>query len=385
MKGRPVSTALGLLAVAALATGLGAGVVALRVARNVVMPPRRRRYDIAVLAVDEAAGTVSLSRTADTVVPGRYSMWFDGDRGHARIGEVVAHDEASVTRRLHSVQRGDLARASRARWAGWWYLTPADLEVRFTEVGIRTPIGIAPAWRIDPAQPGTDWVIQVHGRAVTRAEGLRAVKVFTECGFTSLLISYRNDGDAPPSVDGRYALGDDEWRDVEAAIAYALDQGAERIVLMGWSMGGATVLQCITRSTLVEHVVGVVLESPVVDWVRVLHFQAAASGLPAPVRDAAMTMLASHRASRWVGLDDPIDFDRLDIVARAAELRIPMLVLHSVDDGFVPSDGSAALAAARPDVVRLEHFAIARHTKLWNYDEPRWERAISTWLTEIGG
>jgi alpha-beta hydrolase superfamily lysophospholipase len=148
-------------------------------------------------------------------------------------------------------------------------------------------------------------------------------------------------------------------------------------------MGGATVLQCVTRSSLAEHVGGVVLESPVVDWVRVLHFQAAASGLPAPVRDAAMTMLASHRASRWVGLDDPIDFARLDIVARSAELATPMLVLHSADDGFVPSDGSAALAAARPDVVRLEHFAIARHTKLWNYDAPRWERAIATWLAEL--
>lgn len=384
MSRRPVSTGLGLLGVAVLATGLGAAVVALRVARNVVMPPRQRRYDIEVLALDEAAGTIVLSRTPDTVAPGRYSMWFDGDRGHARIGEIVGHDATTVTRQVHSVQRGDLARASRARWAGWWYLSPADLAVPFSEVSIRTPVGMAPAWRINAENASGDWVIQVHGRAVTRSEGLRAVRVFTDSGYTSLLISYRNDGDAPPSIDGRYALGDDEWRDVEAAIAYARAEGARRIVLMGWSMGGATVLQCITRSTLAEHVVGVVLESPVVDWVRVLHFQAAASGLPAPVRDAAMIMLASHRASRWVGLDDPIDFDRLDIVARAAELSIPMLVLHSADDGFVPSDGSVALAAARPDVVRLEHFSIARHTKLWNYDEPRWERAISAWLTGLG-
>ena len=380
----PISTVLTMLAVGALATGLGAAAVAMRVARNVVTPPTRRRYDIEVLSVDDGAGEIVLSRTPDTLAPGRYSMWFDRDRGHARIGEIIRYDAQSVTRQLHSVQRGDLSRASRARWAGWWYLTPADLAVPFSDVGIRTPIGVAPAWRIDGTGSGADWVIQVHGRAVTRAEGLRAVNAFTQAGYTSLLISYRNDGDAPASIDGRYALGDDEWRDVEAAIAYALDEGATRIVLMGWSMGGATVLQCITRSQLAEHVVGVVLESPVVDWVRVLRFQAAASGLPAVVRDAAMAMLSSHSASQWVGLDEPIDFDRLDIVARAAELTVPMLVLHSVDDGFVPSDGSVALAAARPDVVRLEHFAIARHTKLWNYDAPRWERAIGTWLAELG-
>ena len=380
---RSLSTGIALVAVAIAATGIGAAAVALRVARNVVLPPIRRRYDIEVMHFDDDEGIIVLSRTPDTVVPGRYSLWFDHDRGHARIGEIVEHGDHSVTRRVDSVQRGDLARASRARWAGWWYLTPADLAVPFTDIGIRTPVGVAPAWRIDSAEPSGDWVIQVHGRAVTRAEGLRAVEVFRTAGFTSLLISYRNDGDAPPSSDARYSLGDDEWQDVEAAISYARDEGAERIILMGWSMGGATVLQCVTRSSLAQLVTAVVLESPVVDWVRVLRFQAAASGLPALVRDAALGVLASRRASPWVGLDEPIDFDRLDIVARASELRVPVLALHSLDDGFVPSDGTVALAVARPDLVRLEHFAVARHTKLWNYDAARWERAISGWLTDV--
>ncbi len=307
---RSLSTGIALVAVAIAATGVGAAAVALRVARNVVLPPIRRRYDIEVIRFDDDKGIIVLSRTPDTVVPGRYSLWFDDDRGHARIGEIIEHDDHSVTRRVDSVQRGDLARASRARWAGWWYLTPTDLAVPFTDIGIRTPVGVAPAWRIDSAEPNGDWVIQVHGRAVTRAEGLRAVEVFRTAGFTSLLISYRNDGDAPASPDARYALGDDEWQDVEAAISCALNEGANRIILMGWSMGGATVLQCVTRSSLAHHVTAVVLESPVVDWVRVLRFQAAASGLPALVRDAAMMVLASRRASTWVGLDEPIDFDR---------------------------------------------------------------------------
>ena len=380
---RPIATALSLAGVAAFATGVGVAVVALRVARNVVTPPRQRRYDIEIVGVDHEAGIIVLSRTPDTVTPGLYSLWFDGDRGHARVGDILTHGTRTVTRRLHSVERGDLARASRARWAGWWYLTPADLAAPFREVEIHTPIGVAPAWRIEATPSGSDWVIQVHGRAVTRSEGLRAVDVFSALGYTSLLISYRNDGEAPASNDGRYALGGDEWLDVEAAVDYATREGATRIVLMGWSMGGATVLQYLTRSTRADRVAGVVLESPVVDWVRVLRFQAAESGLPAPVRDLALAMLASHRVAPWVGLDEPIDFDRLDIVARSAKLRTPILVLHSRDDGFVPSDGSVALAAARPDVVRLELFSVARHTKLWNYDAPRWERAIRSWIRDI--
>jgi alpha-beta hydrolase superfamily lysophospholipase len=370
--------------VATAAGLLGAGLVALRVARDVVTPPRRRRQDVDIVAVDLAASTVRLGRSPDTVVPGRYSLWFDHDRGHARVADVLEQDDRTVLRRLEGVQRGDLARASHGRWAGWWYLTPADLGLPFREVGIPTPVGIAPAWQIEPVEPGDAWAILVHGRGVTRAEGLRAVAVLRAAGYRCLLISYRNDGDAPPSHDGRYALGDEEWRDVEAAITVARHEGARRIVLMGWSMGGATVLQCITRSPLAEHVDGVVLESPVVDWLSVLRFQAEAARLPAPVRDAALAMLGSDRASQWVGLAEPIDFVRLDVLARAAALRIPMLLLHSDDDGYVPIEGSAALAAARPDVVRLERFAVARHTKLWNFDAERWERAIRVWLADQG-
>ena len=85
-----------------------------------------------------------------------------------------------------------------------------------------------------------------------------------------------------------------------------------------------------------------------------------------------------------IGADAAIPFDRLDIVARAAELRHPILILHSDDDGFVPSDASHALALARPDLVELQVFSTARHTKLWNYDQDRWTTAITDWVTASG-
>ena len=80
----------------------------------------------------------------------------------------------------------------------------------------------------------------------------------------------------------------------------------------------------------------------------------------------------------------PIAFDRLDAVARAAELQHPILVLHSDDDGFVPSDASHDLVVARPDLVELQVFEVARHTKLWNYDQERWSTSIRSWLERHG-
>ncbi|CAN5176265.1 alpha/beta fold hydrolase [soil metagenome] len=359
-----------------------AAVIAVIFARTVVTPPRKREEDVMILAVGE--GTITLSATLDSRTPGRYSLWFNGDTGHARIGEILGYTADTVTRQLLGVDFGSLDRARRGRFSGWFYLSPGDLDVPFEDVEVQTELGAAPAWYIPAEEPSSLWMIGVHGRAVRREETLRSVPVFRARGYNSLLVSSRNDGDAPASPDHRYALGDTEWKDIEAALRYALDHGATSIVLMGWSMGGATVLQAVTRSALAERVKGVVLDSPVVDWVTALHFQGVAYRLPRPVRLGILALLGSRWSKYLTGQAAPIDLKRLDLVARAKELSKPILLLHSDDDGFVPSTASRALAVARPDLVTFEEFTTARHTKLWNYDPERWNGAITRWLGRLG-
>jgi len=364
-----------------------AGVLAAVMARTIVTPPGARGDDTRVVAVDLPAGTITLQRHRDSVLAGDYSFFFSAGTGHARVGEISTRTATTVTRRILGIDYGDLLTARSGRFSGWLYRSPADLGLEWTEVSIPTPIGAAPAWLVpaEPASVGTSigtgqWVIQVHGRGVRREEALRAVPVFHTAGYTSLLVSYRNDGDAPASADGRYGLGDTEWPDVEAAIDYAVGHGATRIVLMGWSMGGAVVLQALTRSTNPGLIEGVVLESPVIDWADVVRAQALDRKLPRQIARAALTIMGSRWGARFTGQAAPIDFGRLDFVARARDLYRPMLLLHSDDDGFVPATGSRRLADLRPDVVTLVAFAEARHTKLWNYDPDRWNAEIASWL-----
>jgi len=379
-----IGTAIGVggaLAAAALASGA----LTVAVARAVIVPPSRRTEDVRIHEVELERGLITLSATADALLPGVYSFWFDQDAGNARLGEIVRRDERSVTRRILSVEFGDLEKARAGRFNGWVYLTPDDLGLAYEDVPIATPLGDAPAWLV-PAEPdraSRRWMIGVHGRAVRRSEVLRAVPVFREAGYDSLVVSYRNDGEAPRSSDYRYALGDREWIDVEAAMRYALAHGAEEIVLMGWSMGGATVLQALTRSLYADRVTGVVLESPVVDWIATLDFQVTLRRLPPVVRYPVLAMFRSRWGGVLTGLAEPLDLDRLDFVRRARELHTPILLLHSDDDGFVPSTASRALAVARPDIVTFVPFEVARHTKLWNYDPTRWEGAIRDWLTKL--
>jgi alpha-beta hydrolase superfamily lysophospholipase len=152
---------------------------------------------------------------------------------------------------------------------------------------------------------------------------------------------------------------------------------------MGWSMGGATVLQALTRSALQDAVVGVVLESPVVDWVTALRFQGLAYRLPRPLQWGVLELLSRRWAGRLTGQSAPIDLKRLDFVRRASELQTPILLLHSADDGYIPATASEELAAARPDIVTFVEFSTAGHTRLWNYDAPRWNTAIATWLAAL--
>ena len=375
--------ALGVLSSGVAATATLATISVL-VSRIIVTPPRHRDDDIRIRSVDAEAGRIVLTATPETTVPGRYGLWFTRSTGYARLGEILAQDAATVTRRIDAVVLGDIRGARSGRWSGWYYLTPEDLGVPFEDAEVMTAVGPAPAWVIPAEGDGTRWAVLVHGRGVTRSETLRAVETLRADGRSLLLVSYRNDGEGPESSDGRYALGEREWGDVDAALGMLRRRGARDVVLMGWSMGGGIALQTLTRSRHRDLVSGVVLDSPAIDWRSIVDHQIVTlRRLPALVSRSVRTVIAHPLFSRAAGLAAPLDWARLDFLRRATELDRPILVLHSDADDFVPATASRALAAARPDIVTYEAFDTAKHTRLWNYDAERWTGAISAWLTRL--
>lgn len=373
-------TVVGLGAATALTSALLGG-VAIRVARRVVTPAARRA-DTRILALDPASQTITLERNDDTSLPGRYGLFTRGSEDYVKLGSVLAENEDGVKRKLLTHVSSDAHLLSEAAFSGWYYDRPEQLQLPFTSQLIGSAVGPCPAWLFPAAETTDVWCIQIHGRGTTRAECLRAVPLMRGLGITTLIVSYRNDGEAPRSRTGTYGLGSTEWRDVDAAIGFARRNGARRIVLMGWSMGGAIALQLALSSAHRDVLAGLVLDSPVIDWRVVLDYQAKEMNLPKSVTQVALSALESDWGTAFTRTGHPIPFDRLDVVARAGELRHPTLILHSDDDGFVPSDASHDLQVARPDLVELEVFDTARHTKLWNYDEQRWTGRIREWLRE---
>ena len=374
---RPVLVAAAAGTGSVLGAAGGSVAAAAYFARRVITPDELQPDDVEILRHD--ADTVTFGVTPETVVRGRYGVWLDGGAGHARVGDILHADAVSVTRRLLAVDRGVLE-AGTARWNQYyfWDRPSVSLDLPDEDVSILSDVGPLPGWVVPPqgGATGCDWAVLVHGRGARKEETLRAVPVLHRAGWTSLVAAYRNDRDAPRGPDGRYNLGLSEWGDVEAAMGYAVSHGARRILLLGWSMGGAIVLQALDRSPLSDYVVGVALDSPVIDWGVVLRHHGRLHRVPGPLVRVATDLMGSRRTRRLVGVHEPIDVARTDWVARADELRHPMLVIASDGDDFVPIGPAVALAGRRPDLVRLERWDTARHCREWNYDPERWQRVL---------
>jgi pimeloyl-ACP methyl ester carboxylesterase len=377
-----VGAAAGVAATAVSAAGTVAA--ATYFARKVLTPDRLRPDDTQILVVEDDSLTLGL--TPVSAQPGRYGLWLDGGEGHARLGAVLEVDEMAgrVRRVLEGLDAGE-PRVGPARWNQYYFAgDPQEaLGLPFRDVEIAAEIGMLAAWQVPTVHGDTDrWAILVHGRGAEREECLRALPVLHDLGFTTLIPSYRNDIGAPASSDGRYSLGLSEWRDLEAALLYAVEAGAREVVLLGYSMGAAIVLQTLDRSWLSDRVTAVVLDAPVIDWSDVLRHHGSLNRIPGPIGRLSRSLIGRRWARRLVGVHEPIDVAQTNWEHRAGELTHRTLLIHSLDDEFVPSGPSVSLAAKRPDLVRFESWREARHTQEWNVDPERWDAVVRDFLTD---
>lgn len=322
-----------------------------------------------------APGRVTLTRSLAALRPGRYGLESEG--AHAVVGDIL--DGASptadtVVRRLERVTRGALAAGDRVRLTPQVHRgTPSTaLGIDHQDVEVPGELGPLPAWLV-PGDRAT-WVIAVHGLGTTREHPLNVVEFLRRQELPVLLLAYRGDDGAPPSPDGLGHLGDSEWRDLDAAIRFALRSGARRVILHGWSTGATMALHAAAHSPLRERVGGIVLDSPVLDWEFTLKALASARRTPGP-----LLPLAVRAAQGRTGIHG----DRLQEAIDPRALKVPTLVFHGPDDTLAPWGPSRELAARRPELITLHTVAQAPHASMWNADPSRYEEALRRFLTPL--
>jgi hypothetical protein len=252
------------------------------------------------------------------------------------------------------------------------FSTPEARGVEYSPVMIEGPLGPLSAWAT--AGDSDTWVVFVHGRGTDRREALRAVPTATALDLPTLTITYRNDADAPPSSSGRHGYGRNEWSDLHAAVEFARDEGAGRVVLMGYGSGGSIISVFMRESSLATAVSGLVLDAPVLDVKMVVDRLAAGDRVPRLLLGWARAV-ATFRFG--------IDWGALDHLESAHGITVPVLVFHGAEDEDAPIEASRQFAEALADLASLVEVPGAGHGEAWNVDPEAYERTLSRFLEQV--
>lgn len=331
-------------------------------------------FDLVVAAV--TADTIELvpaegaSGDGFWTEPGRFGLAWPG--GWAIAGDILEIDSHHVVRALETTQGEAPAVGQEVRLDSFVY--PGDpataLGLEFEDVLIPAEIGMLPGWLV--AGEESRIAILVHGRDAPRREMLRILPAVHAAGYSSLVLGYRNDPDAPASREGMHRFGATEWADLEAAVDFAMERGATEVVLVGYSMGGAIVLSFLQHSPLAPSVRGVILDAPLLSLGHAVDFQAGEDGIWRPIT------VVGKRFATW---RYEVDWHEVDYRSFAESIGLPVLLFHGSEDKTTPVRLSDRLAEMRPDNVTYLKVQGAGHVRSWNVQPAAYEAAVSRFLT----
>ncbi len=305
-------------------------------------------------------------------------QWSDG---YGQASAIVSHGDGSVVREFRHLSGTELTAGSPIRFDERAYRGDPQIafDLEFSEVAYEGELGAYSAWFVDGDRD--TWVILVHGIGMTRENGLPLLPTLRREGYPTHMISFRNDPGAPEDPSGMLRYGATEWKDLEAAARYALDEGAADLILVGYSMGGGIVVNFLYESPLAEAVRAVVLDAPMLNFGRTVDHRAGQENLPLLGLGVPRSLTT---VAKWLaGWRFDLDWAALDYLARADELSVPILLLHGTEDTVVPIETSDELAEARPDLVTYVRIEGADHMQTWNVDPERYEAEVSSFLRAL--
>ncbi len=261
----------------------------------------------------------------------------------------------------------------------YWHGTPLEtIGVPFTEVEYRSDVGNFPAWYI--AGDTDTWAIVVHGKGGTRDEATRMIPALVDRGYHILIITYRNDVGEARDPSGRFTYGASDWYDIDQAVDYAEQNGADRHVLVGYSYAGSMIASYLVKD--LNDTSAVILDSPVLSFSDTVDFRASRSNLP--LLPFKVPQLLTDGAKWIASWRFDIDWDATNYLLQTNRMHPPMLIFHGSNDISVPIETSRELADLRDDIVTFIE-TDAGHTRSWNVGPDSYEAAVSDFLDGIDG
>ena len=253
--------------------------------------------------------------------------------------------------------------------------TPADHGLAYEDVSLTTSDGLKlAAWYI-PNDAGRGTVIYCHGHTNHRGQMLDQAAFLHANGFSGLLIDFRRHGDSEGDLT---TFGYYEWRDVQAAMRYAVDERGEEgpVILWGVSMGAATALLTASEESGID---AVIAESSFYAASETLRSDLSRMfGLPT----VPFGFLTSTITELRVG----IKIDDLDIGRAVSGLEnTSVLLVGGTADRRMPLANNERLFEQIPGAGKEIHVAEgATHGDIWEMDREAYAEKVLAFLEKSG-
>ncbi len=339
--------------------------------------------EFTILEVGEGSVTLPLPaqrQFADTRLQGVYNLLYEG--GYGRLGEVFRETSQSLTR-VFTLSHGEPPKSGAPARLDYVIYRSDPLEAHglpFEDLTLQGQVGKLKAWWLP--NEGNTAVLMLHGkRRADRTETLRIMPTLVNLGYPVLALAYRNHDTSDPSPDGLFHFGASEWQDAMTALDFLRAQGIRRVVIYGFSMGGAVTLETAERlrgesaSAAQTELVAVILDAPLLDPKTVFRHNASALGLPNALINP-LTDLAMWVATKRSG----VDWKTLNQQDTIHQVTVPVLLIHGSQDSTVPVALSDALVERTGGSLTYHRVEGAEHIEAWNQDPEAYEGWVQEFL-----
>ncbi len=240
-------------------------------------------------------------------------------------------------------------------------------------VSIRSFDGLELFGRYYPLHDGAPLFIGFHGyHSSSFVDFSGGSQLIDQLGCNLLLVDQRAHG---KSGGHTITFGIKERWDVVEWVRYALERfGPEtKIILMGVSMGAATVLMA-SDLDLPDNVRGIIADCPYSSPKAIIRKVAKQRGIP----DGLAWPFVKIGAKVYGGFD----IDETDAARAVKAAQTPILILHGEADGFVPCEMSD-LTAENPARVTRHTFPNADHGLSFLTDSNRYRQLVTEFVCNV--
>ena len=252
----------------------------------------------------------------------------------------------------------------------------SDTDYEYIEY--ESDLGMFPAYLTSEGKTGV--VIFVHGfRGAFERDFTAMLRApdFENLGYRSMIISYRNDANAPKDPSGLYQYGVTEWIDLDNAIKYVEQNiNPDKIVLWGTSGGGGPVTSWLQNNPGSDRVDGIIFEAPVISFWESVEVNGKA-------RYPFIPELFFPYIKLFTEVRYGVDFDTMDFRDALVKSEVPVLLFHGDDDEWVPVDMSDYIAENRRTNFTYIRMSNVGHVTSWNADPVRYIFEIEKFLKSL--